>query len=141
MFPIRIVRTSRSGQGEERRERVGFKRLDIGQPGAEQRGHGYRRAVSQPDPDDLRRVAKEECPLLKVGVLGHDHKSVRDRVRLHGGVGCGGQAHVADMGRPGKLGGQLRHQPVGQVLVEQELHAAGIAQSRRSRSAAKARQA
>src|SRR4051812_45626039 len=48
---------------------------------------------------------------------------------------------MADMGRTGEVRGEEPHEPVRQVLVEQQFHDGGITIIRRSRSAAKARHA
>jgi hypothetical protein len=102
---------------------------------------GLRPGIANRQPDDLRRSTVEETELSKVVVFRDDRIS-----RLPGPfpdrpVCRTPQAERADVGAPRILRFESVDEPGAQVLVEEQLHTAEELASRRSRVAAKARQA
>src|ERR1035438_7994581 len=101
---------------------------------------GVCRAVPQPQPYDLRRVSSKEASLPEVSVLRYDGKSLLRGVVPYGAVRSLTESNLSNMDRVREQVGQSPAQPGRHVLIEEKLHA-GMLASRRSRSAAKARQA
>ena len=77
---------------------------------------------------------------MKVGVLRKDGVTLLLRKSPYENVVAVNQVVRLDVGRSGIEIENLRNDPVGQVLIKQELHAAAL-KSLRSRSAANAKQA
>jgi hypothetical protein len=91
--------------------------------------------------DHLRRAPVEETQLPEVGVLRHNRKPAGLRVLPQSKVIPGCEAYVAHVLGGREEIGEPSHELRREVLIEQELQAAGTDNSRRSRSAANARQA
>ena len=98
-------------------------------------------AVSQLDPDDLGRWTTKEAELMEVLILGNDGEALRSRVLPDRMIGCFLKTDTAHVFRVGKCVSQTPDQLVREIVVEQQLHEVPNDTSRRSRSAANARQA
>src|SRR5262245_36188538 len=100
-----------------------------------------RRTIAPLDPDDLRRRSEQERSTIEVGVFRDDGKTLPCRVGPDDGVGGGFQTHIANVHDVGTDVTKSLAEAMREVLIEQQLHSTPVAMSRRSRSAAKARQA
>jgi len=104
-----------------------------------------RRAITQPNPDHLRWRPEQDTQPVKVLVLGHDDESVIASIGPDCTVRGGGQADLTDMDGTGVQVSERVNKTGRQILVEKAAwvaaQAAGLLTTRRSRSAANARQA
>ena len=98
-------------------------------------------AIAQLDQDQLRWGPVQDGELAEVVVLGRQDEPLFGGLSPDQGIVGPGQLQITHMGGAGKMGGQSGGQQRGQVLVEQQPHAARGEKVRRSRSAAKAKQA
>src|SRR5260221_8396646 len=108
------------------------------------RGEGRRaaRGAAGAVPErEKRRAAVEEAQLPEVGVLRQDRKPAGLRVFPQGNVVRRCERYVTNVLGAGEEIGELYHEPRREVLIEEQLQAAGTDNRRRSRSAANARQA
>jgi len=92
-------------------------------------------------PHHLRRVSAQKAKLVKVRILGYDREALRRRILPDGIVVRAAKPDVANVVTVREYICQGAHEPVRQVLVEEQVHVGGISRSRRSRSAANAKQA
>ena len=99
-----------------------------------------RACVSNLKPDDLGWRPFEETPLSEIVVLRDDHVTVVPRMVPDQAVSCTLETSVAHVDAPGVLVSQESGELRTHVLIEKELHAAGL-ERRRSRAAANARHA
>ena len=97
--------------------------------------------VAPANPDHLRWVAAQKAQLVKVGILRNDHEAFRGGILPDGFVVRAAKPDIANVTTVREYVYQGAHEPVRQVLVEEQVHVGGISRSRRSRSAAKAKQA
>jgi len=97
-------------------------------------------AVAKSNPNDFGQMAKHEAALMKVRILRHDRLAVGFGVLPNVQVVGRRQAHIPNVRRTRDVRLEMCDQPMRHVLVEQQLHAFSPIK-RRSRSAAKARQA
>jgi len=99
------------------------------------------RAIPSSNPDNLRRRSEKKAPLMEVGIFGDDRKAVDASVFPDWRVVCAGQAHRADVCRIRVQIAEGINKTPGEILIEEQSHPIDAENSRRSRSAAKARQA
>jgi hypothetical protein len=85
-------------------------------------------------------MPEDQAALMKVGVLGNDGVAVLLREGPNKNIVCVNEAVSLDVRGIGIEVENLRNRSVGQILIEQELHASAL-KSLRSRSAANAKQA
>ncbi len=117
-----------------------FKCVNRGGMSPEQFLNRENRAVAKTQPNEFWRMAEQQTTLLKIGILGDDHKSILIRIIPDGGVGSFRKSNLPHMNASGVQVGKEARKSRRKILVEQQFHPGSIA-SLRSRSAAKARQA
>src|SRR5438132_9215666 len=86
-------------------------------------------------------MAKEKTALMKVRVLGDEGEAALGGIVPNGLVVGLTQTDLSHVLRVGILLSKRVHEPVRQVLIEEQLHCEGSETSLRSRSAANSRQA
>lgn len=85
--------------------------------------------------------SRKEAQLPKVGILRYDCKTAGLRILPDRGIVRGCEPHVADVFGAREEVDDLSYEPRREIFIEEQLHAAGTENRRRSRSAANARQA
>lgn len=78
-------------------------------------------AIAEANPDDLRRESKQKAALVKLGVLRNNCEALFPGKFPDDLIGCALQAEVTDVRRIRENRGQDRDQPVGEILVKEEL--------------------
>ncbi len=71
--------------------------VDILNTAAKEIPHFCRRAVSEPHPDDFRRVSHQERSLMEIRILRHDGQALLRSVLPHHTVGCSRKVNMPDM--------------------------------------------
>ena len=139
-FPCFALFELSERKNKEGNARIRLEGLDLCALTSQEVKDGLRPGITDREPDDLRGSAVEETELAKVVVLGDDRVRVSLRPFPDRGVCRTPQVKRTDMDTTRIFRFESLDEPGAQVLVEKQLHTAEELASRRSRSAAKARQ-
>jgi hypothetical protein len=82
-------------------------------------------AITDPQPDHLRRRAVEQAALLKVRVLGDDGKAVGARILPNVLIGLAAQSAFTNVGAAAKKCRQQARELGQQIFIKEQLHAFG----------------
>ena len=139
--PLRRASTLAGFDHEQCRLRFGEERFDLLMVAAQTPLDLGGRTVAESQPDDLGRRTEQGGTAAEVAVLRHDGEAVLLRVRSDGRVVRRRQTDRSNVNDISPDVAKAVAQPRREILVEEQLHLPPTATSRRSRSAANARQA
>jgi len=90
------------GQGQKRFLGMSEKFIDLSRPVSKEGFNGFRRAIAESNPENLRWMPFEETSLTKISIFGNDREAMFGRVCPDRRVCCFPQPNIADMNAAGE---------------------------------------